>query len=155
MATDSEAWRASEAHAYLCKARGAQRRIQTLADTIADLYDEIAGIKAVDYSVDRVDGGKPSDFIEQMLDDKDARMRECQEQAHDCECMLRRITYCLGKMSDQLYASILEDHYINGNEWYIVAEHANYSLRNIHNIRFMALLDYYDCMTDNDIPSAI
>ena len=157
MATESEAWRASEAHSYLCKARGAQRRIQTLADTIADIYAEIVSIKAVDYSIDRVDGGKPSEFVESMLDAKDARMQECQEQAHECECLLRRIVYVLGKMDDQLYASILEDHYINGNEWHVVAEHANYSVQHIHRIRFVALLDFYDCMLDKDaeIPSAI
>lgn len=148
-------WKASEAHSYLSRARGAQARIQTLAATIADIYEEIIGIKAVDYSGERVSGGLPSEILEQMLDDKQQRQAECQAQAHEAECLLRRIAYCLGKMDDQLYAAILEDHYINGNEWYVVAEHMNYSLRNIHNIRFMALLEYYDCMVDNDIPSAI
>lgn len=157
MATESELWRASEAHAYLSKARGAQRRIQTLADTISDLYTEIAGLKAVDYSVDRVNGSFASDLLESMLDDKDERMKECQKQAHECECTLRRIVYILGKMDEQLYASVLEDYYINGNEWHIVAEHVNYSVQHLHRIRFVALLDFYDCMfeKDTEIPSAI
>ena len=157
MATESELWRADAAHRYLCKARGAQRRIQTLADTIADLYEEMAAIKAVDYSVDRVDGGAPSDMLERMLDDKDRRMQECQDQAHQQEALLHRITYILGKMDDQLYASVLEDYYINGHEWYLVAEHHHYSTQHIHRIRFMALLEFHDCMFDEDaeIPDAL
>lgn len=157
MATEYERWKADEAAAYLSHVKGAQARIQTLADTIADLYDEIAGIKAVDYSQDRVDGGVVSYLLEQMLDDKQQRMDQCQTQAHDMECRVRRVTYILGRMDDQFHASILEAHYVNGDDWHTVAERANYSTQHIFRIRFDALLGFYDCMfeRETDIPNAI
>lgn len=157
MPTEYERWKVDEAATYLSQIKGAQSRIQTLADTIADIYNEIAGIKAMDYSNDRVGGGAVSYLLEQMLDDKDQRMKECQQQAHEMECRVRRVTYILGKMDDQFHASILEAHYINGNEWHIVAKSTNYSVDNIFKIRINALMEFYDCMFDNEteIPSAI
>lgn len=157
MPTEYERWKADEAAAYLSRVKGAQARIQSLADTMADIYDEIAGIKAVDYSTERVDGGAVSYLLEQMLDDKQQRLDECQSQAHDMECKVRRVTYILGKMDDQLHASILEAHYINGKEWHMVAKAVNYGIDNIFKIRVQALIGFYDCMfeNDSDIPEAV
>lgn len=157
MTPEQELWRTSEAADYLSKVKGAQFRIQSLADQIADIYEEIAGIKAVDYSVDRVDGGCPAYIIEAMLDDKDERMKECQRQAHDLECLVRRVDYILGRMDDQLHASILEMHYVNGKPWDEIAEAVSYSSQHIYRLRFDALLCFYDCMfeKDTEIPDAL
>lgn len=157
MADEYERWKASEAAAYLSKVKGAQARIQTLADTIADLYEEIAGIKAVDYSADRVAGGAISYLLEQMLDDKQQRMEACQQQAHEMECRVRRVTFLLGRMDDQFHASILEAHYVNGMDWNSIAEMVNYGTTRLFEIRFMALVEFHECMgmDATQIPDAL
>lgn len=43
MATEFELWKAEEAEACLSRVKGAQSRIQSLAEQIADLYEEIEG----------------------------------------------------------------------------------------------------------------
>lgn len=157
MPTEYERWKAEEAAAYLSAVKGAQARIRSLADTMADIYAEMEGIRAVDYSTERVDGGAVSYLLEQMLDDKQQRLDECQGQAHEMECRIRRATYVLGRMEDQLHASILEAHYINGHEWHHVAKSVNYGIDNIFKIRVQALIGFYDCMFESDaeIPGAV
>lgn len=158
MATEEfERWKADEAAAYLSRVKGAQARVKSLADEMVDIYEEIAGLKAIDYTKDRVDGGAISYLLEQMLDDKDQRLHDCQRQAHDLECLLRRVTYILDKMDDQFHASILERHYVNGIGWRTVAIDAGYAEASIFDIRIIALNGFYDCMfaQDSEIPDAL
>lgn len=156
MTEDFDRYRADEAERHLSRIKGYRSRISTLADTIANLYADVENIKAVDYTLDRVAGGSPSEVLESMLDDKDARMVECQQQAHELECRVRRVMYVLGRMEDQFHASVLEAHYVNGEEWRAVAERVGYAEQHIYRIRFDALIGYYESMgRDAEIPDAL
>lgn len=158
MLSEFEKWKVLEAQSYLKSVSGAQKRIRSLAETIAEIYLDIANIKAIDYSFDRTDGGATSDALVSLLSDKDERMKECQRQAHELECKVRRALYVFERMEDQTHASILESHYVNGKTWEETAEMTGYSIQSIHKMRETALLGFYEVMIDKDkvhIPNAI
>lgn len=156
--TTEQGWKMSEAESYLRRVRGAQHRIRTLTASISDIYCEIEGIKAIDYSSIRVTGGGSPDAMAALISEKDQRMRECQEKAHDLECEVRRAQLALSRMADQSYAALLECHYINGLSWIETARDLGYSVSHAHRLKEPALVAFHEVMPVRDkveLPSAI
>lgn len=150
--SEYERWKAMEAGAYLSRVAGARTRLRTLADAMADVYADMEGIRAIDYATAQVRGGMPSDALDAMLDAKEARLSECQRQAHELEALLARAMYCLGRMPDQGQAALLEARYINGRAWAEVAEGLGCSERHVFQVKPLALAAFYDSMMERDKP---
>lgn len=159
MATkEYDRWKAMEAERYLKAAAGAKARIKALAASIAGIYDEMEGIRAIDYSATAVAGGAAGDGLVKLLADKDERMRECHRQAHELECRVRRAQHALGRMADQRYAALLERRYLGGASWADAAEALGYTPHWAYKHRDGALVCLYDAMADRDkvdLPSAL
>lgn len=157
MLTEFEKFKASEAERYLRGIHGAKMRIKTLSVTIADIYEEMEGIRGVDYSSERVKGGVKGDALTRMIADKDERMQECQRQAHELECRVRRAEYVLNRMPDQRYAALLESRYLQGLSWKDAGAAIGYSDWWCYKWRDDAHIAFYDSMMEADkkLPDAI
>lgn len=158
MTDEYQQWLISQAHDYLTQVRGAQARINSLASSMAEIYIDIANIKAIDYSIEKTSGGEKKNLLVDFLNDKDERLREMQRQAHELELKVRRALYCLGKMEDQDLASILEEHYINRKSWQEISVVLSLTDRGIRRRKARALIAFYNELHPQDkteIPESI
>lgn len=145
----------SKAEEYLTKVRGLYFRQRSATESLMSNMAIRDNLKAIDYSVTRVTGGAiEDDRLVEIIERIDSLISQCRAALSDYSTEVIRTTRILGRMSSQLYASILESYYINGYTWAQTADLLGYSEPGIYNLRRFALQNFYDAMP-NEIPSAI
>lgn len=129
---------------FLRSIRFIERRLETLNREIDRLEAEVDGLKAMDYSGDRVSGRETSDICDRIIIKEERISKVVAERDRLVEQfeMARRIIYTMPTL---MYQNVLLERYILNNSWKVVAKNLNFSVRGIFKIHGKALAEFRNC----------
>lgn len=126
---------------YLERLRTIDREIEALQAENLRLQSDIMNISAIDYSKDRITGGKPLD-----ISDKIARLelhsaKVANEWAELLELRAEARNY-ISLMENPIHRAVLIERYINNWAWEKIMKSLNYSWAQVHRHHGTALQEF-------------
>ena len=111
---------------FLEKMRSLDEHVRVLKLTYRQLKADIKGLKAVDYSKDRITGGKVSD-ISDLIVRCEAKEEEVKEAIVERLRMKAKAIELIGNVDDQVSCSILLLRYVNNRSWEVIRSYLHYA----------------------------
>lgn len=114
------------AREFLEKLRSLDEHVRVLKLTYSQLKADIKGLKAVDYSKDRITGGKGSD-ISDLIVLCEAKEEEVKEAIAERLRMKAKAIELIGSVNDKVSCSILLLRYVNNRSWEVIRSYLHYA----------------------------
>lgn len=145
------------AHSHLSKVRGLMARQRSARDALEQQISIRDNLQAIDYATTKVAGTSPDDRLVEIIERLDDLIAQYRAALADWVCSVDHTRVILQRMDSQLYAAMLESHYIDGITWAQTGEHMGYSEDGMYKLRPYALIGFYDAMTNYETgaPEAI
>lgn len=159
MDADKMRWHAHQAALYLDHVKGMGDKLKALNWSISDLEAKAEGVKAIDYSKDRVQSSPSGEAMTANVA-KLMKLKEDREHVRDLyEEEIGAVIRSLDRMPNLTYSAILEMHYVGGATWQDVGDELRYSKASVMKKRQKALAMFYDYMPPSqrfvDVPKAL
>lgn len=114
------------AREFLEKLRSLDKHVRVLKLTYSQLKADIKGLKAVDYSKDRITGGQVRD-ISDLIVRCEAKEEEVKEAIVERLQMKAKAIELIGNVDDPVSCSILLLRYVNNRNWEVIRSYLHYA----------------------------
>ena len=126
---------------YLYLIRNTDLNIRCKEREVFRLRQDIMSLQAIDYSKDRVSGGKPITIADKVAE-LDAVTEELMKEWSKYLREREYARFLIEQLKSPKQRVVLIDRYINGCTWEKVAELVNCSRQNIHNLHKRAIRNF-------------
>jgi len=151
-------YRIEQAGAWLDRIRRMGVKVRTLEGEIAELRADAEGLKALDYTRERVSMSPSGDRMAEIAALVFDKLDEFTDEYGGYMFERERARSCIMRLPDERHAAVLVRRYLSGQLWKEISESMGYDLRTVYRLRADGLCELYDLMppTERDpIPSAM